>query len=284
MTAADVFSPGATALITGGASGIGLAIGKLCKSKGMKVILADRNAEALAKAAEEVRGVSGDSSEVLTSTVDVSQLQDWDRLKETVAKTSDSLELLVLNAGIGLKGGWGNHDYFRTTLETNLFGIINGINTFLPLVQKTAATKQTAVVITGSKQGITNPPGNPAYNASKAAVKSLAEQLSYESKGTKTSVHLLVPGWTFTSMTGGGQGKEKPAGPWLPEQVASYLYDKMKEDKFYVICPDDDVSEETDKKRMLWSVGDVVEGRPPLSRWREEWKQKAEETMANTKI
>src|ERR1700760_3985247 len=59
---------------------------------------------------------------------------------------------------------------------------------------------QSAIVITGSKQGITNPPGNAAYNASKAAVKTLAEHLSYDLKDTKTSVHLLVPGWTFTGL------------------------------------------------------------------------------------
>jgi short-subunit dehydrogenase len=55
-------------------------------------------------------------------------------------------------------------------------------------------------VITGSKQGITNPPGNAAYNASKAAVRTLAEHLSHDLKDTKTSVHLLVPGWTFTGL------------------------------------------------------------------------------------
>lgn len=138
-------------------------------------------------------------------------------------------------------------------------------------------------MITGSKQGITNPPGNPAYNASKAAIKSLAESLSYEKRGTQTSVHLLVPGWTFTGMTGGG-AKEKPEGAWWPKQVAEHLEKKMGEGKFYVICPDNDVTEEKDKKRMLWSVGDVVEGRPPLSRWREEFKEEAEEWMAKQKV
>jgi NAD(P)-dependent dehydrogenase (short-subunit alcohol dehydrogenase family) len=222
---------------------------------------------------------------VKTAVVDVSKLEDWERLKETATQDSGSVELLVLNAGLAVRGAtWGDSDYFRKTLETNLFGVINGVNTFLPLVKDAAKSKQTAIILTGSKQGITNPPGNPAYNASKAAVKSLAEQLSYELKGTKTSVHLLVPGWTFTGMTGNGQGKEKPAGAWYPDQVAAYLHDKMAQDKFYVICPDDDVSEETDKKRMLWSAGDVVEGRPPLSRWREEWKEKAEEGMANMKL
>lgn len=58
----------------------------------------------------------------------------------------------------------------------------------------------------------------------------------------------------------------------------------MDKDEFYVICPDNDVSEETDKKRMLWTMGDVVYGRPPLTRWRDEWKKEAEETMAKTQV
>ncbi len=139
-------------------------------------------------------------------------------------------------------------------------------------------------MITGSKQGITNPPGNPAYNASKAALKSLAESLSYDKRETQTSVHLLVPGWTHTGLTGGGEQKEKPEGAWWPQQVAGYLEEKMGEGRFYVICPDNDVSAEKDKKRMLWAVGDVVEGRPPLSRWRDEWKTEAEEWMEKQKV
>jgi NAD(P)-dependent dehydrogenase (short-subunit alcohol dehydrogenase family) len=86
------------------------------------------------------------------------------------------------------------------TLETNLFGVIHGINTFLSVVQDAAKSKPTSIVITGSKQGITNPPGNPAYNASKAAVKTLAEHLSWDLKDASTSVHLLVPGWTYTGL------------------------------------------------------------------------------------
>ena len=78
--------------------------------------------------------------------------------------------------------------------------------------------------------------------------------------------------------------KEKPAGAWAPEQVAEYLEKKMAEGVFYVICPDNDVTVEKDHKRMLWSVGDVVNERPPLSRWRDEYKAEAEEWMAKQKI
>ncbi|EHK44902.1 hypothetical protein TRIATDRAFT_38598 [Trichoderma atroviride IMI 206040] len=279
--AAAVFAPGSTALITGGASGVGLAIAKLCRSKGMKLLLVDRNAEALEKAKAEV---GSSSSDVATSVLDVSKLEGWASLRDQAAKTFGSIELLVLNAGVGARGTWGDDDYFRTVLETNLFGVINGINTFLPVVQEAAKSRPTSVVITGSKQGITNPPGNAAYNASKSAVKTLAEHLSWDLRDTKTSVHLLVPGWTFTGMTGGGQTKEKPAGAWAPEQVADFLYKKMEQDKFYVICPDNETSEETDKKRMLWSTGDIIKERPPLTRWLPEWKEEATETIAKTKV
>lgn len=78
--------------------------------------------------------------------------------------------------------------------------------------------------------------------------------------------------------------EEKPDGAWTPGQVANYLYEKIADDKFYIICPDNDVSEETDKRRILWSAGDVVEGRPPMSRWREEWKEKAIEAMDKMEI
>ena len=167
-------------------------------------------------------------------------------------------------------------------MDTNFFGVVNGISTFLPSLR--TQKQPSAIVITGSKQGITNPPGNPAYNASKAAIKSIAEHLSYDLRATPISVHLLVPGWTFTGLTGGGGLKEKPAGAWAPVQVVEYLEKKMGEGKFYVVCPDNDVSVETDKKRMMWGVGDMVEERPPLSRWREDWKDKAEERMKGQKI
>lgn len=130
----------------------------------------------------------------------------------------------------------------------NLYGVINGIATFLPTVQATAAADApAAIVITGSKQGITNPPGNPAYNASKAAVKAITEHLDFDLRAEKSlSVHLLVPGWTFTGLSGNrpGSGKEKPQGAWWPDQVVDYLEKKMAEGQFWVLCPDDQVTEE----------------------------------------
>jgi NAD(P)-dependent dehydrogenase (short-subunit alcohol dehydrogenase family) len=209
--------------------------------------------------------------------------------------TTGHIDLLALNAGIGLRGTWTDPSYFHKIMDTNLFGVIHGIATFLPSMQASASPSRPAsIIITGSKQGITNPPSNPAYNASKSAVKTLAEHLSYDlRRATKDhpiapiSVHLLIPGWTFTGLSGAaapGSVEGKPAGAWSAEQVVDFLEKKMAEGKFYVICPDNDVSEEMDRRRMLWGVGDLVEGRPPLTRWREEWKDRAEEGMREMRI
>lgn len=197
------------------------------------------------------------------------------------------ISFLALNAAIGPQGIWGDSSYFQKTLDVNLYGVLHGINTLLPSVTvHSCAASPASIVITGSKQGITNPPGNPAYNASKAAVKTIAEHLSYDlaKSSPTTSVHLLVPGWTYTGLSGNDptekdEDKKKPDGAWWPEQVIDYLEEKMSEGKFYVICPDNDVTEEMDRKRMLWSAGDAAEGRKSLSRWREEYKSDVEAWM-----
>lgn len=106
-------------------------------------------------------------------------------------------------------------------------------------------------------------------------------------------MHLLVPGWTYTGLTGSGSPfivkdekkgeiglaslEKKPKGAWSGEQVVEYLEQKMGEGRFYVVCPDGDVTEELDRKRMAWGAGDIVEGRLPLSRWRGEYKEEFEE-------
>ncbi|KKA30869.1 hypothetical protein TD95_000722 [Thielaviopsis punctulata] len=278
---APVFCAGSTALITGAGSGIGLALATFCASQGMSLLLVDKDTARLSSLSTEFP-----SSKIRVESCDVSSASAWAGLRETVVREFGSVELLALNAGTMKAGAsWDDVDAFRVTIETNLFGVIYGIQAMLPEINKAAEQqKKTAIVITGSKQGITNPPGNPAYNASKAAVKSVAEQLSFDLQKQTTTVHLLVPGWTFTGMTGSKATAEKPAGAWTPEQVVQYLDEKMSSNEFYIICPDNEVDEETDKKRMLWAAGDVVYRRPALSRWREETKAEAAEGVSNMMI
>lgn len=240
---ASVFKAGHTAVITGGASGIGLALAKRCLGHGMKVLVADWDDETLGAASTHAGGDVG------TIKVDVSKPDDWARLRSRVdADLGGRVNLLALNAGVGPASAWDDPDSFRRVLDVNLFGVVNGIAALLPAVKATSSSSSpAAVVITGSKQGITNPPGNPAYNASKAAVKTVAEHLSYDLRGEENlSVHLLVPGWTFTGLSGNrpGAGKEKPEGAWWPDQVVDFLENKMGEGKFWILCPDDQVTEE----------------------------------------
>jgi NAD(P)-dependent dehydrogenase (short-subunit alcohol dehydrogenase family) len=180
------------------------------------------------------------------------------------------------------QSSWTDASVFEYIYRTNILGVVNGIAALLPLVETTAsAGTRPAVIITGSKQGITNPPGNPAYNSSKAAVKSLAEHLSWDLRDKNISVHLLIPGWTYTGMSGNrfNAGTTKPDGAWWPDQVVDYLEKKIQEGQFWVVCPDNDVSEDLDKKRVKWAAGDLVEGRPPLSRWREDLKEQAQKSI-----
>ncbi|TVY46161.1 putative oxidoreductase [Lachnellula occidentalis] len=283
-----VFSPSNLAVITGGASGIGLALAQKCASYDMNVLICDINAANLKAAKDVIKG----KGKVETVEVDVSKLEEYEKVKSVVEEEFNGrISLLALNAGTTAKGTWGDSAYFAHILNTNLFGVINGLNTLLPFATThSTASNPTSIIITGSKQGITNPPGNPAYNASKAAVRTLAEHLSFDlSKSTPTtSVHLLVPGWTFTGLSGnnpfGEAQKEKPKGAWSAEQVVEYLEAKMGEGKFYVICPDNDVSESVDRKRIAWATNDLLTGRPPLTRWREDYAKEAEEWMAGQNL
>jgi NAD(P)-dependent dehydrogenase (short-subunit alcohol dehydrogenase family) len=108
------------------------------------------------------------------------------------------------NAAISGGGGpWEKYDNWRRTLDVNLWGVINGVHAFAPamIAQGTPA----AIVNTGSKQGITMPPGNTVYNLAKAGVKALTEAMAHELRsiaGCRVTAHLLIPGFTFTCTTG----------------------------------------------------------------------------------
>lgn len=274
-TASSVFQPGHCALITGGASGIGLALAKKCVTEhSMRVLVADRDDELLraaprhifsqknaAAAAAAAAGSSTDSSLLTTVKADVGKPADWAVLRARADEAlGGQVHLLALNAGVASPSDWSSPDAFRAILDTNLYGVVHGIATFLDTVKATSQEEKNkaacAIVITGSKQGITNPPGNPAYNASKAAVRALAEHLSFDLRAeqARLSVHLLVPGWTFTGLSGnrpGGSGGDhqankgkKPDGAWWPEQVVDFAVPKIDEGQFWILCPDEQVTEE----------------------------------------
>ncbi|KAL3443087.1 hypothetical protein BJX65DRAFT_285942 [Aspergillus insuetus] len=283
-----------TALITGAASGIGFAVARLCRSRGMHLALLDVDEANLAKA-KEVLASTDSSSSLKTETynIDVGDKSQWDTVASQVRSTFSTVDLVLLNAARGTKpkdsNPWiDNVEYWRTIFDTNVFGPINGISALLPLLRNDTSPK--SIVITGSKQGITNPPGarNPAYNASKGAIKILAEHLAHELRSDPAtahiSAHMLVPGWTFTGLSGNvGPTAEsevqKPQGAWLSSQVADELEKALQRGSFYIICPDDETDRALDKARMQWGADDIIEDRPALSRWENGWKAKAEKAI-----
>ncbi|KAK6333968.1 hypothetical protein TWF696_002479 [Orbilia brochopaga] len=268
----SVYKPGNVALVSGGASGIGRAIANLCLTEGMHVAIVDKNRAAITDWLHESRE-KHPNLKIEGYPEDVANPNSWSLFKKDFLKIFQRLDLLVLNAAIAQPSDWTHASTFLKTFEVNVMGYLHGVATFFAEITASEPGSPKAIVMTGSKQGITNPPGNPGYNASKAAVKFLAENLHYDLRDSpSTSVHLLVPGWTFTGMS---KSPEKPEGAWEPEQVAKFLREKMDNGDFYIICPDNEVDEETDNRRILWAAHDVVERRPPLSRWREDWKDKA---------
>jgi NADP-dependent 3-hydroxy acid dehydrogenase YdfG len=169
-----VFTTGKNALITGAASGVGLAVAKLCASHGMNLHLVDNNSDLLAKAKDAITTKEGTLE---THSLDVASQNDWSSLKSKLEQSQVKLDFLHLNAGIGANGDWTDSSYFHKIFDVNLYGVINGINAFFPHFEGNSSDAK-AIVVTGSKQGITNPPGNPAYNASKSQSTSLSTSQS----------------------------------------------------------------------------------------------------------
>ena len=264
-----LFKSGNAAVITGAASGIGLAISRNLAERGLQVFMADSNSERLKASADALAAsVPGGSAAVRHMVCDVSVETDMNALRDAASEAFGTINLVINNAGIGKPcKPWSDRDAWEMMLGVNLWGVINGVHAFAPLLM--AQGQRSAIINLGSKQGITNPPGNAAYNVSKAGVRFLTEQLAYEFRQIKecpVSAHLLVPGFTFTSMTT-PESTEKPAGAWTPDQVAARMIEGVSAGDFYIICQDNEVTWETDQKRMAWAAGDIIENRPALSRW-----------------
>lgn len=262
----DAVAAGGLAVVTGGASGVGFAAAERFAQAGLGVVLADLPGEALEQAAERLRSLAAANAPVLAVATDVSKAQDLAALADA-AFDAGEVAVLMNNAGIARpSGSWENPDAWRAMIEVNLFGVLNGVQAFLP--RMIAAARPAAVVNTGSKQGITTPPGNPGYNVSKAAVKVLTEMLAHDLRQAEApiSAHLFVPGFTYTGMIASFM-PEKPAAAWTSEQTVDHLLTRMAAGDFYILCPDNDVTPERDQRRVAWALGDILENRPALSRW-----------------
>jgi NAD(P)-dependent dehydrogenase (short-subunit alcohol dehydrogenase family) len=268
-------SPNNVAVITGGASGIGLAAAERFARLGMKVCIADIGADRLEDAAAKLSSIArGGADSIMTEVVDVSRFEDVVKLERAVQRRFGGTDILMNNAGIQPGSQmFGPRENWEKILGVNLWGIINGTQAFVPHMIKRG--RDGLVINTGSKQGITTPPGDPAYNVSKAGVKAFTEALQHELRNTAghgISAHLLIPGFVFTPLTARGR-TDKPAGAWTPEQTVDFMIERLDAGDFYILCPDNDAPRQLDERRILWAAGDIVENRPALSRWHPDYAE-----------
>ena len=237
--------PGAVAAITGGASGIGLAAARAFAALGMKVAIADLGADRLAAAAALIGG------DVLALEVDVAGPVALAHFAAAVTGKFGGADVVMNNAGIGPDSAiLGPVDPWERIMAVNLWGVIHGTRAFLPGMLDRG--RPGLIINTGSKQGITTPPGNPAYNISKAGVKTYTEALQHDLRnrpGCQISAHLLIPGFVFTGLTAAGGG-EKPAAAWTADQTVAFLLERLSHGDFYILCPDNDVPRAMDEKRI----------------------------------
>jgi NAD(P)-dependent dehydrogenase (short-subunit alcohol dehydrogenase family) len=262
-------TPGAVAVITGGGAGIGLAAAKRFAQLGLRVSIADLGTDRVARAAEEIAALAPNGAkDVLAVETDVSDVEAVRRLHATVVERFGGVDVLMNNAGIQPGSSmFGPAENWQRVLGVNLWGVIHGTQVFVPEMMKRG--RPGLVINSGSKQGITTPPGDPAYNVAKAGLKAFTEALQHELRNTagcQISAHLLIPGFVFTELTRNGR-VEKPAAAWTPEQTVDFMFERLGAGDFYILCPDNDVPRSLDERRILWAAGDIVENRPALSRW-----------------
>ncbi|WP_170437876.1 SDR family NAD(P)-dependent oxidoreductase [Ruegeria arenilitoris] len=262
---------GGIAVVTGAASGVGRVAAQRFAQAGLDVILADLPGQALNETTQDLKA-GFDAANITAVPTDVTSQADMENLADT-AFAAGQVAVLMNNAGISLPTKtWESFDNWRKILDVNFLGVLRGVQAFLPCMIE--ADRPAVVINTGSKQGITSPPGNPGYNVSKAAVKTLTEQLAHELReaGAPITAHLFVPGFTYTGMVASFL-PEKPAAAWTSEQTVDYFLDRMAQGDFYILCPDNDVDAVRDRRRVQWAAEDIIYNRPALSRWHPDYAE-----------
>lgn len=268
MNRESILRSGNVAVITGAALGIGRALAIRLAGEGMSVVMADLQSCDFAEAVDAAKSVAAKGPESVVSVVtDVSDSGQVENLKTAALDAFGKVDFLINNAVTRIGRGFdADLAEWRRAIDINFWGPVYGVDVFLPTLLENPGPA--AIVNVASKQGITNPPGHPIYNVSKSALKTYTEALQHELRNnpdnqgdSSVTAHLLVPGWTTT-----GKSEHKP-GAWMPDQVVDVLLAGIAADRFYMVCPDNEVSTEMDKKRILWAAQDITEDRPPLSRW-----------------
>ncbi len=248
---------GKVAVITGAASGFGREFARLGAQLGMKLALADIQADALAATVDEL---CGQGAHAFGEVVDVSQAADVERLARRTIDEFGALHLLFNNAGVAAGGlVWENTlEDWAWVLGVNLWGVIHGVRTFVPIML--AQGNECHVVNTASVAGLLSPQLMGIYNVGKHGVVTLTETLYQDLRvtGARVGVSLLCPAFVPTgiaqshrhrpaalrsaaaptaSMIAAQKASEKAvsSGRISAGEVARMTFDAIRENRFYVI-------------------------------------------------
>jgi NAD(P)-dependent dehydrogenase (short-subunit alcohol dehydrogenase family) len=200
---------GKTAFVTGGASGIGLALSRAFGAAGMKVMLADVEADALAAAVETLRDSGSDVCGVICDVADPASVE---RAAKASYEAFGNVHVVCNNAGVG--GGSGIDDIsletWRWVLDVNLMGVVHGIRTFVPHIR--AHGEGGHIVNTASMAGMNSGLGFSPYSASKFAVVNMSEGLATQLKPLGIGVTVLCPGFVRTRIWESGRNRQRRYG------------------------------------------------------------------------
>jgi NAD(P)-dependent dehydrogenase (short-subunit alcohol dehydrogenase family) len=209
---------GKTGFVTGGASGIGFALGRAFAEAGMRVMLADIEADALATAVKGLRNVGPDVRGVACDVADPASVAQAAR---TAFDVFGKVHVVCNNAGVG--GGSGiddiSLDTWRWVIDVNLMGVLHGIHTFLPHIR--AHGEGGHIVNTASMAGMNSGLGFSAYSASKFAVVNMSEGLAIQVAPMGIGVTVVCPGFVRTHIWASGRNRPARYGPAVTPDPAS---------------------------------------------------------------
>jgi len=273
---------GRVAVVTGAASGIGLALTERFVAEGMNVVMADIEAGALATESARLRR---DGATVLPIRVDVSQPGDVERLADETYSAFGAAHVVCNNAGVAVIGAVHEHTLadWQWVINVNLWGVIHGVRVFLP--RMLAGGDEGHVVNTASMAGLTTAPFMSVYDVTKHGVVALSESMYKELalSGAPIGVSVVCPGLIETNIMRSSrnrpeslaeEGKAGPmaqafgqslsdrlAGGYPPSEVANQVVAGIREGRFYIVPAQPDV-----KSNIAVRVNDLLELRNPTLR------------------
>ena len=273
---------GRVAVVTGAASGIGLAMAERFAAEGMKVVMADVEAPALERAAAAVRAKA---AAVLATRVDVSRAEDVERLAAETYDAFGAAHVVCNNAGVAVIGAVHEHTLadWQWVMGVNLWGVIHGVRAFVP--RMLAGGDEGHIVNTASMAGLTTSAYMSVYDVTKHGVVALSESMykEFEATGAPIGVSVVCPGLIDTNIMRSGRNRpaelaeEGKAGPmaqafgqglsdrlatgYAPSEVASQVVDGIRDKRFYVVPAQPEV-----KQGAMVRAQDILELRNPTRR------------------